>query len=763
DNIPAIVTPFFGRETELNALDDMLADPVVRLITLVGLGGIGKTRLALEIAWRHADGKFKDGITFVQLAALQTEEQLAPAIALALHLPLSAADEQGPHQELINYLRPKQALLVFDNCEHLLDGIILAAEILEAAPQLKILATSRERLRLRAEHLFPLRGLPYGEQADHPAARLFEGTARRIKPDFRISATNKTYVNRLCRLVDGLPLALELAAGSLDRASVAALADEIEDSLDVLASDLRDIPARHRSLRVVLESTWNRLQPQTRRIFAALSVFRGSFTSKAAYEVAEASPELLQQLVLHSLLGFDSETGRYEMHEMLRQFAANKLAADPAAEQAANRRHGAFYADMAQLGREAMRGGDQAAWMARLQREGNNISKAISWTTDHDIVSAANIAMSMHAYWVENGQMREGTRQYARLLPFQVKLPPNERGWLLTYYAEMLLTQGATDEPVALVWEALPRFWETADSAGAAYVYLLMSRISRRISDDIQVSIQIAETGLQQALEADSNHFLVTLLLESLSDSLFRSGDFDRAATRIEQGLTLSEARGNQIAASYLRAIKTAVLSHRGDFQQSNDMAEENLFMARQLGMLYLELLALEALGLNALAQGRLEVAKQYLADDHALCKEANYRPALAASAINLGDVFRAEKAYPNALAFYSESLAIFQSIGSQNGVVENMERLAQWAWETNRPNPQPVRWLACSLKWLEQRDEARSPIDEARVAALREDINARLNKECLAQAWSEGERMTIEEALAEMVEALPIRAPASV
>jgi hypothetical protein len=243
DNIPAIVTPLIGREQELEVLSGLLADPGVRLVTITGLGGMGKTRLALDAAWQHTQGQFKDGVTFVELAAVNTADLLIPAIADALHLPLRAAGVEAARKELFDYLKAKQLLLVLDNCEHLLEGMTLAAEILEAAPQVNILATSREQLLLRAEHVFPLSGLPYNDRHDHPAAQLFQGTARRIEPKFSITESNSAHVNRLCRLVDGLPLALELAAGEADRTAVATLVDEIERSLDVLASRLRDMPA----------------------------------------------------------------------------------------------------------------------------------------------------------------------------------------------------------------------------------------------------------------------------------------------------------------------------------------------------------------------------------------------------------------------------------------------------------------------------------------------------------------------------------------
>jgi predicted ATPase len=335
DNIPAITTPLIGREEEMESLSGLLANPNVRLVTITGLGGIGKTRLALEIAWQQTKGQFSDGVTFVQMAELLSTELMVPAIAQALHLPLSDSNKKLARQQLLDYLKAKNAMLVLDNCEHLLDGMAIVAEIISAAPQVQILATSRDRLRLLAEHLFPLQGLPYEEtHTSHPAAQLVQSTAQRINPHFKISDLNAPSVNKICRMVDGMPLALELAASWLDTTPVATVVAQVEKSLDYLAADLHDIPPRHRSLRGLMESIWIHLEPQSRQVFAALSVFRGSFSADAALDVAKTTPKILDDLVQHSLLKHEPEQDRYHLHEMLRQFAHEKLSKNAKLEQA---------------------------------------------------------------------------------------------------------------------------------------------------------------------------------------------------------------------------------------------------------------------------------------------------------------------------------------------------------------------------------------------------------------------------------------------
>jgi predicted ATPase len=761
DNIPAIVTPLIGREAELEKLLKMLADPDVRLVTITGLGGTGKTRLALDIAWRHTQGQFSDGVTFVQLAALDSADLLVPAIARALHLPLQAADEEAAREELLDFLKPKQLLLVLDNCEHLLDGMTLVADILMAAPRVQILATSRERLRLRAEYVFPLPGLPYDDRPIHPAAELFQGTVQRIEPEFSITELNSPDINRLCRLVDGIPLALELAAGALDQTSVTALADEIEQSLDTLFSDFRDVPARHRSLRAVLESTWARLQPQTRQVFAALSVFRGSFSPDAALKVASAAPELLEQLMAHSLLEFDREADRYRLHEMLRQFAAEKLTGNPELEQAADQRHFVYYNDLGQRGGEAMRGGDQVQWSARLELEENNIRQAIDWAVNNDIESVTRLVVSLHTYWYRKGRYLEGAQQYERLMPYQEQLSPDLRPWLVAVYAKMILMLGRTQESVALTSKALPLFWQGGDDAGAAYVYTNLSSIALLIGENIASPVQLAEAGLQHALAPGADSHYASLLLITLGEALAHSGRHDEAGAWMEQGLQLCKQRNDQWTANLTQTLMTILAIMQGQYAEAHRLAEQCLNMSRQLGMLRTEIMTLNSLGLIAYAEGDLDLAQHYFADDLTLTREANWPYTVGVLASNMSDVLMAKGAYSEALVFLREATSIAQDFGGQHFLGECIERLALWAWRANawidnKFGLKPVRWLACATAVIERSGHDREPYYQPRFNAFKKEMEANLGEEAFAQAWAAGVKMSVEEALDEI---LPILA----
>ncbi|HML21353.1 MAG TPA: LuxR C-terminal-related transcriptional regulator [Aggregatilinea sp.] len=323
-------TSFVGRAQEIDEIGALLATPSCRLLTLVGPGGIGKTRLAIEAAERLSD-VFPDGVYFVPLAALSRADDILAAIADATPFRFQA-EAKDPREQFFSYLRDKQSkrmLLVMDNFEHLLDGVDLVSDILEATTGLKILATSREALNLQEEWVRQIVGLVYPERGNgkplesYSAVQLFVDRAQRVRGDFDL-AEDGPVVTEICRLVEGMPLAIELAAGWLKTLQPDGIVQEIRRSMDILATRSRNLPERHRSIRSVFSHSWELLHDDERDIFRKLSVFRGGFTREAAEVVAGASLNGLAGLVDKSLVRL-SETGRYSVHELLRQYGAEQL------------------------------------------------------------------------------------------------------------------------------------------------------------------------------------------------------------------------------------------------------------------------------------------------------------------------------------------------------------------------------------------------------------------------------------------------------
>ena len=348
--LPSTATPFLGRDAELAELTGILGDASYRLLTLIGPGGIGKTRLALEAASERSNA-FQHGCHFVPLAQLADPALLATAIAERLGVP--HAGMRDPLERLVEHLDDRQTLLVVDNLEHLLDGSGLLIELLEAAPGLRILVTSREPLGFVQERLFEVRGLSYpttdvamedGWEETFDAVRLFVNLARKQLPSFRVEQGDRAAVMRLCRVLEGNPLGLELAAAWVRMLQPAEIVEGLERDIDVLAAHHPALPERHRSLRAVFDQSWALLSNEEREVMAAFSVFRGGATKDAALGVTGASLRTLLMLLNKSLLS-RSAAGRFEMLEPLRQFAAEKLAELGAADDFQHR-HASYFANL---------------------------------------------------------------------------------------------------------------------------------------------------------------------------------------------------------------------------------------------------------------------------------------------------------------------------------------------------------------------------------------------------------------------------------
>lgn len=392
-NLPGAITPFVGRVHELEKIKDLLAEESCRVVTLLGPGGSGKTRLAIQTGISLNDkGTFADGIWFVQLAPLTDQDSVLPALRKVLNIT-ALHGQEDQRQHLFNFLRNRRALLILDNFEHLLgdESISLISELIESTPHIKILITSRERLNIRGEHIFLVEGLETppddtllsapgldSEQNVFSAIQLFEQSAQRVMPSFEFSSENIRTIAQICRYVQGMPLAIELAAAWIEVLPLEEIHKEIKKDLDFLKSELHDVPDRQRSLRTVFDSSWAKLSKPTRFTIKALSVFRSNFSREAAQAITGMSARTLLELTNKSWIQ-PQKNGRYQIHELLRQFAYENLESEPVTFEQVMDGYCAYYARHLSTLLEALKGRDQSRFFDEIELEYENIMTAWAW------------------------------------------------------------------------------------------------------------------------------------------------------------------------------------------------------------------------------------------------------------------------------------------------------------------------------------------------------------------------------------------------
>jgi predicted ATPase/DNA-binding SARP family transcriptional activator len=421
NNLPHQLTAFIGRESELVQLGDYLAAPDCRCLTLVGTGGIGKTRLALQTA-RNQLGFFTHGTAFVSMASVESTQGIVPALANAIKLSFLGPGDPKPF--LLDYLKEKQMLVILDNIEHLLIGdaqseaiTSLIIDILHSAPLIKLLVTSREVLNIQEEWIFEVHGLDYPPTADaeelekFDAISLFVQRARRADPHFTLDEDNRADVARVCRLVEGMPLAIELASTWIRTLSPADIANEIKKNLDFLSSSMHDLPVRHRSMRVVFDQSWQLLSPEEQRVLRKMSVFQGGFQRQAAEQVAGASLSILATLLNRTLLR-RTASGRYDMQELVRQYCTNQLEANPQEKADTQKQHFDFYFAMAETASQELWGSNQLEWLSRLELDHDNLRVSLKWALENDTLDddepGLRLSSALRWFWRMRGHFHEG-------------------------------------------------------------------------------------------------------------------------------------------------------------------------------------------------------------------------------------------------------------------------------------------------------------------------------------------------------------------
>lgn len=624
-NIPAPTTPLIGREEELDLLSRWLADDDVRLVTITGPGGIGKTSLALEVA-RNAARSFADGAAFVSLAPLSDAEAIVPAVAQALRFDFYSGDHDSQRQ-LLDYLRGKEMLLMLDNFEHLLEAAPLLTEVVRTAPGVRLLTTSRERLKLQVEKAYPLQGLAFShwetvaQAQDDPAVQLFLYHAQRVRPSFTLREEHLESLQEILRLLNGVPLAVILAAGWVEILNPAEIAAEITSSLDVLESMKRDVPERHRSMRAVFESTWARLGGRERTYFAALSAFRGGFTLEAARTVAGASPKDLLRLVERSLLS-RVKRGRFEAHELLRQFAAEQLSSTLQKEEVVRRRHSRYYCEFLQKREEDLKGSRSQEAESEITVELDNVRTAWTWAVENAVELVYQAQTAFLLYFERQGRRKEAEttilQAKARLEEWD-KVDARRMAELLAWGGRFvqLRSTKAAEELLRQASDCLTKAATRGEDVRAEKAFILHTRglMARTENESDSVALLRQSLSLYQEL---GSHWEMAWVQHSLGQSYARQAKYPRAHEHFRRSIQLQQIVEEKKMVQWPRMALAMSMASMGRLDEAEESVLRALAYGKATGDERTTALALNCLGDVLILSGRFEEALRALESSRA-------------------------------------------------------------------------------------------------------------------------------------------------
>jgi predicted ATPase/DNA-binding CsgD family transcriptional regulator len=753
-NLPSQLTPFVGRSRELAEIDGWLAHPHTRLLTILAPGGMGKTRLALEAAERGLS-RYADGVFFVPLAALTSTDHIVPALAEALGLQF-APDGRTPQQQLFDFLRRKHLLLVVDNFEHLVEAAPLISDLLTAAPKVTALVTSRERLNLNGEVVYPLAGLHYPDtdSDEEPlrfgAVELFIECALRANP--RFVTHDSAVIGQLCRRVQGMPLAIELAAAWSGTLSMAEIDMEIKRSADFLQTSMSNVPERQRSVRAVFEAAWARLDDDAQRVFRRMSVFRGGCTREAAQAVTGASIQTLAALVDKALLWRDPQSGRYDIHELLRQYAEGELDAEGEAE-ATRQAHQEYYANFSAIWGDAMLRDKHLEALEMLDADSENVWLALDRATRRGIAAEIEPFTDLWMYYDVRSRWKEVERVFG-------------------YACEML-------EPHESV--ALAKLY-----AGRSIIFAEFRQFQEALA-----------TGKQafEIIERLNDRRVLPMTMSAYAMALYMTGDKEKASNFYQDTIILAEALDQPvwIARAWHHLSNHSRLEGRLDEAKARKTASYQIY--RKLNNFWGMSYTLLSLGYLALSIGDFD--EGYIQFKLALetAERANYQMAIRDAALALSATLKAKGELVTARSYAEMGLSTSHLLGLTDTVLmrnlfllTDIAILRQEAEEARRylieiitllekQYIQEVSWIYCffvtGAYFSLQRDFLRAAIlisacdrlDPERKMSTRKGIEEidnvvtrcreALSPEEFEAAWARGQAMTNEEAIALVAEAL--------
>jgi predicted ATPase/class 3 adenylate cyclase/DNA-binding CsgD family transcriptional regulator len=768
-NLAIQLTPLIGREQEVAVVQHLLQRQEVRLLTLTGPGGTGKTRLGLQVAAELSE-LFADGVYFVNLAPIGDPEFVVSTIAQTL------AVKEIADQLLLDlvsaFLREKQLLLLLDNFEQVVGAAVQVAALLAACPKIKMIVTSRAALHIRGEQEFAVPPLAVPDQkrltdlvalSQNEAVALFILRAQAIKPDFQMTDGNAPAIAEICVRLDGLPLAIELAASRIKVLPPQALLARLGQRLTVLSSGARDVPMRQQTLRNTIEWSYNLLDAQEQRLFQRLSIFGGGCTLEAVEVVCatldnnSAAGQALDgvaSLVDKSLLQQterDNNEPRFVMLETIREYGLAVLATSGQMEMALQA-HANYYLRLTEEAEPEFGGSQQAVWLERLEREHDNLRAALEWLlkqgkAGENVEMALRLAGALEWFWKVRGYFREGRTFLERALAACEGAAAPIRAKALNATANLAYRQGDLDRAEVLAQESLAVRRELGDTRGIAGILGLLGMLAISRGNSAAARSQLEESALLFKEVGDK---------QDIADSLFNLGELDshqgeyiRACTLLEESLVLYRELGHKrnIAATIIR-LAYALFYSQGDQTTVSSLLEESLLLHREVSDKTGIALCLLLSGEGALLQCDTVTAHALAEESLELCREAGDRFGIADALSLLGKVAAVQGDDVAARAFFEESLVIARAIGNRPSSAFLLEGLAGVATAQGK-----FLWAVRLWGSAEGLRKTLSmpvpPIYRADYERLVVFARTQLGGRSFAAAWAEGRMMTPEQALA--------------
>jgi predicted ATPase/DNA-binding SARP family transcriptional activator len=733
--LAAPATRLIGRENELAQLAKLLSDPTHRLITLAGPGGIGKSRLALGLAEQEG-ARFADGVCLVPLASLASASLLVPAIGGKLAFSFYGREE--PKDQLIAYLRSRELLLILDNFEHLLEGANLISEILAEAPALQIVATSRERLNLYGEQVFHVTALRlppiyvHQELEQYSAIQLFLYCARRADPNVTFSDGDYPQVARICTLVGGLPLAIELAAAWAPVLSCAEIAREIESNLDFLSTELRDIPERHRSMRAAFDHSWQLLGDRDRAVFSRLSLFRGGISRAAAVTVAGADLPTLASLVAKSFITRDA-AGRYGIHELLRQYGERALRDAGGQYIPARHDHCRYFVTFLTRREAALKGNGQQEALQEIETEIENIRLAWNWAVEHR--HGADLGRCGRALWLFfeiTGRFEE----WHELFELAVKALEHESdaeqeialAEVLALYAACLTRLGAF-EAARQALDRSATILRRYDVPAELALSLNLAALVAHINEAYQLEQELLRESLALFHRA-GDRWGAAYSLNDLGMVTYLLGETQEAGRLLLESLEISSDLGDKRGVAFALNNLGTIAFQTGDYLASERWHQQSLRTRQEIGNPWGIATSLTQLGTVARAQGEQAQAWRWFVEALRIANELHALPLAIDVLIEMAQLYALEGAATQA-ATIADLVLTHPSSGSSalSLATELQAGLARTANETHYPGTvtSPETLIQAILYDHPSVGEDTSPADEQQGGA-----DARLRAETI-------------------------------